>query len=375
MGKVVGGGIAGFNSVTGLAEKIKTTDGKLRNINQDYLFAVAEGDIANHIAWSKMGYGAVSATTDMDVWSYASGQNKIAFPTSAAGWEVISSQANDAGTVIKGNAQGAAQTIVCDAGGTTTTLNDADGAFTGATSVAVGDVVLLNPTGATGTPEWGYITAFTATQLTFAGGLSSGGSCATARPYTVVDKSASTGAQVIIFKYLTILGAQKTEIVVTNGGTEVATVNTDCYRCNSFRVIAVGSNLTPVGNLSLRATGNTPVYSYITAGFTRARNSAYTVPAGYNLYITSLMLSYATAGGQNKEYGRLITRANIEPDTKLNTGDIFYPFTEVMTQNVAITKHIETPTKLPPMTDLKVSVYASAAGFANSMLRGWLETV
>jgi hypothetical protein len=175
----------------------------------------------------------------------------------------------------------------CDTGGTTTTMLDAGVDFT-ATATA-GDYILIDKAGTT--PEWGVLTAVANGSVTFSGGLSSGGSCVTARTYQILDSSAATGAMAVKIEYLDDAFAEKSEIVILNTTTYVDTVNSDLYRINSFRVIACGTKATPtyaaVGNITLRGNVTTTTYSYITAGYTRARNVMYTVPAGKTLYIVS----------------------------------------------------------------------------------------
>jgi hypothetical protein len=307
--------------------------------------------------------------TDSDVWSLA---GAYTFCTTAGKWEVVSSDnTQDIGTVIKGDATGDTYTST---GGSTTSITDTGhGAsyFTDATAVAVGDVVILDPHGTT--PEWGYVTAVAPQTLTVGGGFSSGGTGASRR-FAVVDKSAYTHAQVVKIEYLTSAFAEKSEIVVLNGATAVDTVNTDLYRVNSFRTIATGSSNAPKGYLTLRADGAAGNYSYITAGFTRARNSIYTVPAGKSLYVTHVSMAYATTGNANKEYARIYTRANAEPSTNFRTGSVFYPYTEVCVQNNTTAIDLAIPTKFTAGTDIKVSGIASASGVATSVLRGWLES-
>lgn len=350
----------------GVLYGVKHVQNKPRVSAMTYLQDIGEGNIANHTPWTKIGYTPTLNTTDSDIWSAA---GVYSFSTSAAKWEVVSSDnTQDIGTVIKGDAVG--DTVTSDAGGSLTTLVDADVDFTGATAVAIGDCVILDPHGTT--PEWGFVTTVAAHTLTCAGGFSHGGTGAS-RKYAVVDASAKTGAQVIEFDYLTTAFAEKSEIVVLNGTTVVDTVNTDCYRVNAFRVIAAGSGAKPVGNLTIRIDGGGATKSYIIAGFTRARNIIYTVPAGKVLFVTQFSAAYATTGNANKEYGRLYTRANLAPGTQFSSGNIFYPFTEILTQNSTVIVHIECPTKLPAGTDIKVSGIASATGVASCVLRGWLE--
>jgi hypothetical protein len=349
----------------GAAYGVKHVNNKPRVSSMEYLKDIAEGNVPGHTPWSKMGYTPTLTTADSDVWSLA---GVYTFSTSASKWEVLSSDnTQDIGTIIHSG-------TLSDAGGSKTTLVKAGENFL--TTTAAGDCIVIDAAGTT--PEWGYITSVDSdTQVTFAGGLSSGGTGASRATYAIVDASAKTGAQVIKFDYLTTLFAQKTEIIILNGTTVVDSVNTDCYRVNSFRVIATGSGAKPVGNLTLRLDGGSAastVRSYITAGFTRARNTIYTVPAGLNLYVVQYAASYATTGNANKEFGRLYTRANLDPATRFNTGALFYPYTEIAMQNATTVIHLECPTKIPAGTDIKVSGIASAAGIATAMLRGWLET-
>jgi hypothetical protein len=339
-------------------------------LGRDFYNNIAMGGYSNISSWAKIGYTPNAAITDCDVWSYGTTQPVYLFPTAAAGLEITSTDnTQDIATVIKGNAQGASA-VLCDAGGTTTTLNDANVDFGAATAVVAGDILTVESAGTT--PEWAYITSVATNTLTFAGGLSSGGSCATARAYSVVDYSANTGAKVMYLEYLDGSYATKHELIKLNGTAVIPTVNTDIYRIQGLRVVGTGSNLKPVGAISLRHLSNTPVYTYITAGFTRARNNAYTVPAGKTLYVTSFSLGFGIVGNTKGEFCRGWTRANVEPGTGFNTGSIFFPYTGVISGGQEVVRDFPVPTKLPAKTDIKISVQASAAGAASSALRGFL---
>jgi hypothetical protein len=158
----------------------------------------------------------------------------------------------------------------------------------------------------------------------------------------------------------------------------VDSINT-MFRVNSFRVIAVGTKATAtnaaIGNLTLRADAAGATSSYITAGFTRARNTMYTVPLGKTLYVTQFSAGASTPNDAKVQTCRVFTRANVESSTGFNTGNIFYAYTELLISNG--TDHIEftVPTKLPAKTDIKVSA-VGATGFSGPVtvvLRGWLE--
>jgi hypothetical protein len=366
----------------GAVKAFKNIDDNPKVVNQTYLEQIAEGNVSGHAAWSKVGYNPAITTNEEDVWS---GGGSYAFPATAAQWDVDSSDVNDLGTVIKGNAEGAAQTIVADAS-TTTTLVDADVNFSSATAVAVGDCILLDPKGTT--PEWGYVTDITNAAtgtLGVSGGFSSGG-VPTGRAYTIVDKSDAVGlgAQVVKIDYLDSTYAAKSCLVCLNGTTNVPIDGTDgnalttTFRVNSFIVIAVGVNTAayPQGNLTIvdHATGAI-VYSYITAGYTRARNNMYTVPFGKTLYVNMWHVGAATNNDAKVQTVRMFTRANREPSTGFLTGSIFYPYTELLVSNGFGGILFPIPTKLPATTDIKVSAIGLTGynGPVTSVLRGWLE--
>lgn len=152
----------------------------------EFLQAIALGLIPGYTSWSKMGFTPTMTTAQSDIWGKA---GSYAFPTAKGKWEVVSSDALDIGTIL--------HNATCDASGNTTTLNDESEDFS---DVAIGDCVILDKSGTT--PEWGYVTAQALHSLTIAGGFSSGGSCATARAYVVLDKSDKTGAQAVRMTYL-----------------------------------------------------------------------------------------------------------------------------------------------------------------------------
>lgn len=341
----------------------KFVNGKIRTSSMPYLYDIAEGNVAEHVRFSKIGFlPSLTANVNTDVWSYSPTQPVYLFPTTAMGMEVLSSNnVDDIAVSIKSGTS---------TGGSTTTLVDTGVDFTAATAVAVGDCVILDKAGTT--PEYGFVTAVATNTLTLAGGFSMGGT-GSGRTYTVIDDSANIGAHAVEIFYLDGSFTEKREIVILNGTTVVPTVNLNLFRINSFRVIATGTNRIPTGNLTLRHLNDTPVYSYITAGFNRARNAMYTVPAGKVLYVTDFNGGYATTGNANKEYARITTRANVDPSTGFKTDSIFYPFTDAVCQNTTINTQLSIPTALPATTDIKLSVIASATGIVVTTLRGWIE--
>jgi hypothetical protein len=185
------------------------------------------------------------------------------------------------------------------------------------------------------------------------------------------DKAGGTGALKVKITYLDSTYAEKSEEVTLNGTTAVDTAATDILRINDFFVSSAGSGGKPVGNLSLldKATG-VITYGYITAGFTHARNSSYTVPLGKTLYITQFVCGYGYSHNST-HYGRIYARANYHDDTLV--AGIFYPYTEVVVSNNSLLVPLSLPIKLPERVDIKISVLADYAGVAMITLRGWLE--
>lgn len=347
---------------TGATNAFKNVDGSPRVVAQTYLEQIAEGNVTNHVPWSKVGFNPAITTAMEDIWSAG---GLYVFPTAATAMQVVSSSAGDEdlGTVIhSGAATGAA--------GSTTTISVAGENF--ATTTAIGDLVILDKAGTT--PEWGYVTAVTSdTVLTCGGGFSSAGTGASRASYSVIDVSAKTGAHAVRVEYLDATYASASEIAILDGDAPVALTGSP-FRINSFRVISAGTAGTCVGNLTLEATVGGQDYSYITAGYTRARNNAYTVPFGKTLYVNMWQVGAATNNDTKVQTCRVMTKANREGSTGFLT-NVFYPYTEMLITNENSGIFFPIPTKLAAKTDIKVSAIGLTGftGSVTSVLRGWLE--
>ena len=183
------------------------------------------------------------------------------------------------------------------------------------------------------------------------------------------DKAEGTGALTVTIGYLDANYASQTTTVTLNGTTPVNTTPTNIRRVNSFRVATTGSTGKAAGNISLTNVAGTVTYSYITAGFTRARSSMYTVPAGKTFYMTSMSASAA-----GLKYMRVILKASLNLGTVFTSGIQFYPFYEVILLNNVSDKHFDAPLVFPATTDIKVSAIAEASGsLVVCDYRGWVE--
>ena len=355
---------------------ILSNDAGILTCSQDYLQAMAEGDIANHTPWSKIGYAVMPATTETDIYSYGGTIPVIPLIATAATLKVQSNNAADTGTSIFAGTS---------SGGTATSLIDATKNFNGGTAVAIGDCVILDAGGAV--PEWGYVTAVTGnTELAIGGGFSSGGTGAS-RTYTVIDYSNQAGAHAMLINGLDANYATIREVVIPAYGSAVpgyVATTKSFLRVNSFRMIAAGANAKPTGALALMDSAASPsiVYTYITAGFTRARNSIYTVPHDKTLYITHANVSFGANSANKTEYCRLYLRAAqytsedgaIVMRTNMTPGVvIWYPYAEVVVANSVLATDFGAPIKIKGSTSLKMSGAASGAGIASVVLRGWME--
>jgi len=244
----------------------------------------------------------------------------------------------------------------------------------------VGDCIILDKGGTT--PEWGYVTGLTGTdQLDVAGGFSSGGT-ASGRAYYVIDYSNQAGCHAVLINGLDGNWATQREIVVTAGGTpSYVTTSKTWLRFNSFRVIATGVNGRPTGALAVMDNAGSPTitYTYITAGYTRARNTHYTVPNGWHLYVSEWNVSFVPQTAA--KYCRVWTRAGqyqFESTTpaflmRETTGvNIWHTYSEALLTGQAISISLPEPTLFLDKVDVKVTAYAEAAGVVTSALRGYL---
>jgi hypothetical protein len=349
---------------------VKHVQNKPRVSSMPYLYDIAEGNVIGHKAWDKIGYNPTMAkTVEEDIWSASS---LYTWPIAADGWDVLSANAADGGVSIFDGTS---------TGGSLTSLIDTGKNFKAGTVVAIGDCIILDKAMDGGrTPEWGIVTAIPSnTEITVAGGFSSGG-IGSGRVYYILDKddatggTVKTGAQAVKIEYLDGSYVAKSEIVILLASNARNTVNVDMFRVNSFRVIFTGTGNVAKGALSLRLEGGAAtVYSYITAGMTRARNAMYTVPYGKTLYITDISFGFGVTGKANNEYGRFILRANLEPSTKFNTGGIFYVYFEGISYSNSIPKELTVPLNFPAKTDIKSSMITTEDGVAVCALRGWIE--
>ena len=188
------------------------------------------------------------------------------------------------------------------------------------------------------------------------------------------DSGNSTGAWTVVIKYLDASFNEFSETVTLKGKTPVATTATNIYRVNNFRILTAGTGGKAAGDIDIRNVADTPIYSRIPAGLTRARNAIYTVPNNKTLYISQITYSMGSSSGN--VFAKFSLRANYDDLNDLKS-TIFYPYSEIGVQDGAFTITYVLPMKFPEGVDIKVSCVGdanNANGSATVQYRGWLES-
>jgi hypothetical protein len=190
------------------------------------------------------------------------------------------------------------------------------------------------------------------------------------------ETAAGTGIQQVQILYLDASYVEHSEIVTLTGAVAVQTVGVNLFRIQSVRAYRVGTNGVASGNIKLQGLGGGATYGFILSGFTRSRSSAWTVPAGKALYVTSCVFS--TGSGPGGHNCLMTSRANYDDaNNRLLTplGLFFMPYHEVFLQDLRLFRELEVPTYFPATTDLKVSGLADAANTeCTSIMRGFVVT-
>lgn len=188
------------------------------------------------------------------------------------------------------------------------------------------------------------------------------------------DAAEGTGARTVYIEYLDSDFVQHTEIITLNGVTPVPTVATDIYRINYFWVLTAGSGKVAAGNIDIRNLADTPIYSRIPVGLTRARNIIFTVPAATCLYISQI--TYSIGSSKGNVFGRFSLRANYNELTDEATG-VMYPYSEVGVDSASFTIEYTVPMRFCTGVDLIVAVQGDATNadaVCSCQFRGWTET-
>jgi hypothetical protein len=102
------------------------------------------------------------------------------------------------------------------------------------------------------------------------------------------DTAAGTGARTVLIVGLNSSHAPISQTITLNGTTPVA-IPTSLFRINSALIMSAGSGEVNNGDITIRVAGAGATRAVIQAGYGIARQSQYTVPAGYTLSVISLL--------------------------------------------------------------------------------------
>lgn len=144
-------------------------------------------------------------------------------------------------------------------------------------------------------------------------------------------------------------------------------------RVNGVHAIEVGSGGVAAGNISVTAVGGAVTYGYISIGSNTARQAVYTVPNGYNGYISHWQASSGSAGNHFAQTSLVATTH----DGRLWPG-VFLMQDELGTQNGGDNVNFPTPILIPSRSDVKLNAVSDAAN-ANvttlGAIMGWFEKI
>ena len=313
--------------------------------------AISQGLLTGHRNYRGFGYDPAIAATITDV----SGRSApIVYPTTATLPYAVSTSANDTGTILKKSVA---------TGGSTTVLIDTTGTSFITLGIVAGDVV-LNDTDVT---NGIVVTVDSAIQLTIrpvAPATYSG------KNYRIV-RAASTGGSVIEIHSLAANFTEQSEYIVMNGVTPVAGTKT-MLRINNSPYMAVGSLGVPAGNTSIQNVGVTQIYSYIGAGLNMCLQAGYTVPAGYNMFMSAWH-----GGSSGNKPLRILLRATADFHDRALTAGVFHVQDLIMALNGDQQHRFELPLKFPPQCDVKISanVIGAGTGECGCGFEFWIEPI
>jgi hypothetical protein len=109
------------------------------------------------------------------------------------------------------------------------------------------------------------------------------------------DTAAGTGARTFLLQGLDANYNVISETLTMAGVTPVQTVNS-YLRVNSLNIVSAGSGQVNAGDITLRVTGAGATQAIARAGYGYAKQAIYTVPAGFTLLVTDLLLECGGTG-------------------------------------------------------------------------------
>jgi len=186
------------------------------------------------------------------------------------------------------------------------------------------------------------------------------------------DTNPGSGIHSVRIYYLDVNFVEKTTDVTLNGTGVVTTTATDIYRINRIRPLIVGSGLKAAGNIDVRNTADTPIYSRIATGFTKGRQLVYTVPQAKVLFINQFTGS--VGGTTAPKYGRFTIRSTWD-DISLTRNAWMTAYGESGQSSGFFSIQYLCPIKFPAGSDIIVSCKTLDDNcYVTASLRGWQES-
>ncbi|MNJ52898.1 hypothetical protein D3C77_482620 [compost metagenome] len=105
---------------------------------------------------------------------------------------------------------------------------------------------------------------------------------------SAADASAGTGMRTMLVRGLNTAYEEISELVTLNGLTPVALAQ-QFFRINEATPVTVGTGQANTGVITIRGAGAGTTRAIMPAGIGSLRQAVYTVPAGYDLVITSVL--------------------------------------------------------------------------------------
>lgn len=245
------------------------------SVPTEYGLEVAAGRVPDTSIVHKFGRNP-SVSTQEDIWDVG---GLWVPPTAARTHQIVSSSANDAGSVLS---SGTIDT------GSTTQIVDNDATFS-SDGVAAGDTVISDENYAHAT-----ITGVTETTLTLSTARHNRPFVA-GNTYRVVTPT-STGASIVHVKGLDANMLAQDEFIVTNGQTNVPTVNT-YYRINRMHLDGANGRVANIGNITATADTDGTVSAQISAGRGQTLMAIDTIPSNKVGFLHSWSTHINRSGG------------------------------------------------------------------------------
>lgn len=237
---------------------------------KDFFFEIGENSMAGKTFVHKFGRNPDIDTASGFEAIWNGGGDYSGFnATSGEQLEVLSSSANDVGTLLSsGTATGGSDTTLIDSGATFVT-----------DTVAVGHIILNDTNQSHGavievTSETTLTVARFDKESLFSASVSVGDS------YRVA-KAGSTGLAVVELFYLldSDFDNETGEFIILNGTNGVDTIGTDYIRCSRVQGIIAGSNKSNIGTITVRQKVTTAnVYGVMPIGYNETMIACYTIP-------------------------------------------------------------------------------------------------